>query len=246
LNFLQDERRTKRNGEKYYTDEIKKQQEATDAAALAQKNADAWRQILIDYPDVPDKQGIFNMTLAFCEGEITSEQFRVLLETQPPGFGITRGDDRPELIERIMKVIDPKGRRFAETLNSKMSRGAAVGRDDYANEERRLTYINEEKRLGLLSRIELIAELEKRNLRSELRSMSVEEVSKRRDAYRLPQALARSDGYPTLPQFLVLPQRVQADQMTGEFIRRLVKEDYKSWRWLVSRFGPDQITERSQ
>jgi len=229
-----------------YTEQLRKKQETDAASKLAQANANAWRQILIDYPDVIDAEANFKMTLEFCEGFITLEKFRCLLETRPPGFGIAHGDDRPKLIDKIMSVIDPKGKRFSETLNSKMSRGAAVGPLDYANEERRLTYLNEEKRLGLLSRIELIAELEKRNLRSELRSMSVEEITKRRDAYRPQQAPTRSDGYPTLPQYLVLPGHVQATSMSPETIRNLVKADYNCWRMLVRKYGPDQITERSQ
>src|SRR5260370_3415291 len=148
-----------------YTEQLKKKQEADAAAQLAQANADAWRQILREHENVLDSEANFKIVLEFCEGEITGEKFRYLLQEKPTGFDLAYGDDRPKLIAAIMAVIDKKGLRFSESLNSKMTRRAAVGPQDYANEERRLTYMNEEKRLGLLSRIQLLDELERRNLR---------------------------------------------------------------------------------
>ena len=229
-----------------YTEQLRKKEEADAAAQLAQANASAWRQILREHPEVLDGEANFKIVLEFCEGQITSEKFRVLIQEKPAGFDLALGDDRPKLIEKIMLVIDPKGIRFSESLNSKMSRRVQTGRVDHVEEEMRLRFLNEEKRLGYLSRIQLLDELERRNLKSELRSMSPEEVAKRRDAYRPPQQPPRSDGYPTLPQYLVLPGHVQATQMTPELIRSLVKTDYDCWRLLVRKYGSDQITERSQ
>jgi hypothetical protein len=229
-----------------YTEQLRRKQEADAVAKLAQANADAWRQILREHLSVIDGEANFRLTLEFCEGSITSEKFRVLIQEQPTGFELAFGDDTPKLIEKIMLVIDPKGIRFSESLNSKMTRKAAVGPVDFGNEERRRTYINEEKRLGYLNRIQLIDELERRNLNAELRSMSVEEVTQRRDSFRPERPSRREDGYPALPRYLVLPGHIQATEATPELLRNLVKTDYRFWRELVRKYGSAQITERSQ
>lgn len=241
-----------------YTDQLRKQQDRDAAATLAQANADAWRQILVDYPDVLDGQANFQIVLEFCEGVITPEKFRMLYTQRPEGYGLALAqrvngqvlDDRPKLIERIMKVIDPKGRRFSESLQAKMTRRVAVGPLDYANEERRLTYLNEENRLGYLTRVQLIDELERKNLNAELRSLSPGEVAQRRDSFRPKQEPPRKDGYPRLPSHLVLRGQVTATEMSPEKLRELAAGrrpgDYDEWRRLVKLYGSAQINERMQ
>ena len=240
-----------------YTELLKKKQEAEAEGQLVEANSNAWRQILREHENVLDSEANFKIVLEFSEGEITGEKFRYLLQEKPAGFDLAFGDDRPKLIAAIMAVIDPKNIRSSESLNSKMSRRAAVSQVDRFAEEKRLRYIEEEKRLKYLDRNQLLDELEKKNLNSQLRSMSPEEIRQRNqqpshaylNGYR-PQSL-RADGYPTLPQVLVIPGEVQARELTPEFLTSLRKRDYNSpeyavWRLLVKKYGGNQIMERSQ
>jgi hypothetical protein len=54
------------------------------------------------------------------------------------------------------------------------------------------------------------------------------------------------DGFVSLPDLLVLPGDIQATKITSEFLRGLPRANYSLYRWLCSRFGMNQITDRQR
>lgn len=71
-------------------------------------------------------------------------------------------------------------------------------------------------------------------------------VPELKEIVRASQPQRRLDGYPNLPDFIVMPGNVQATKCDAAFLLRLAKQDLFEYRRLVSRFGTDQINERQQ
>jgi hypothetical protein len=61
-------------------------------------------------------------------------------------------------------------------------------------------------------------------------------------APKVPQR--QYDGFPIMPDFLVLPGSVQATKIDAAFLSGLVRADYYLYRRLASKYGMDQITDR--
>jgi hypothetical protein len=99
-----------------------------------------------------------------------------------------------------------------------------------------------------------------RQLGDKFRGQSLErlrEVAEKRRVHRLTASqfkqereatalkkVRQYDGFPVLPEYLVLPGQVQATKIDAVSLLALVRTDYYFYKRLVNKYGGQQITDR--
>ncbi len=122
---------------------------------------------------------------------------------------------------------------FIENLREKEIQAAAT-----KEHEALVKQLGEKFRGESLDRLRAVAE--KRRVHGQTAS----EFRAERAASAPTRQRSSYDGYPVLPEFLVLPGDVQARKIDAEFLNRIYRTDYYIYRRLYDRFGGRQLTDR--
>jgi hypothetical protein len=147
-------------------------------------------------------------------------------------------------IERLEREKELDHRSFRDGRIGSAHRNAFIeklrARDAVKEYESLIATLGEKFRGQSIERLREVAE--KRRIHVLTASQFREERAA--EEAKAPKKPREYDGFPILPEFLVLPGQVQATKIDAAFLSGLVRADFYLYRRICSKYGMTQITDR--
>jgi hypothetical protein len=183
-------------------------------AAIDQRNREVWVRDILPRYDVKDWEANFKLAVEYSNGELTLAKFEFLIQNTPPGFKLSFGDERADLLAKIKeRLYDPHGRRMTES--------------DLRSEMRKYQYMNRMELREVLAKI-IDRQTTAAKPLSQIKSEIKPELATRRQAA----------GVEVHPGRVVLPLEYTTQRL------RDPKFPVSEFKRLIRMFGADACNDR--